>query len=151
MLYSEIVAVCSEIHTKHTNTLYGQNVSLFNVKPGGKHSDHCTLKRLSKWQMLMFQQSCSVPPFKPDIQARLHVPQKFCPSCSQLQVYLQLLGLYHTLLNRSCICEKWVGQASIMQSATSSTSHFHRLISCNFACKDVELTSNTTLPMWLKC
>jgi len=26
MLYREIIAVCSEIHTKHINTLCGQNV-----------------------------------------------------------------------------------------------------------------------------
>jgi len=26
MLYSEIIAVCSEIHTKYINTLCGQNV-----------------------------------------------------------------------------------------------------------------------------
>jgi len=26
MLYSEIIAVCSQIHTKHTNSLCGQNV-----------------------------------------------------------------------------------------------------------------------------
>jgi len=32
MLYREIIAVCSEIHTKHINTLCGQNVELFNVK-----------------------------------------------------------------------------------------------------------------------
>jgi hypothetical protein len=32
MLYREIIAVCSEIHTKHINTLRGQNVELFNVK-----------------------------------------------------------------------------------------------------------------------
>ena len=31
MLYSEIIAVCSEIHTKHINTLCGQNVELLNV------------------------------------------------------------------------------------------------------------------------
>ena len=28
----EIIAVCSEIHTKHINTLCGQNVELLNVK-----------------------------------------------------------------------------------------------------------------------
>jgi hypothetical protein len=28
MLYREIIAVCSEIHTKHTNKLCGQNVEL---------------------------------------------------------------------------------------------------------------------------
>jgi len=32
MLYSEIIAVCSEIHTKHINTVCGQNVELLNVK-----------------------------------------------------------------------------------------------------------------------
>jgi len=32
MLYREIMAVCSEIHIKHINTLCGQNVELLNVK-----------------------------------------------------------------------------------------------------------------------
>ena len=40
MLYREIIAVCSQIHTKHINTLCGQNVGLLNVKPGGTYSDH---------------------------------------------------------------------------------------------------------------
>jgi len=32
MPYMEIIAVCSQIHTKHINTLCGQNVGLLNVK-----------------------------------------------------------------------------------------------------------------------
>ena len=32
MLYREIIAVCSQIQTKHINTLCGQNVELLNVK-----------------------------------------------------------------------------------------------------------------------
>jgi len=32
MLYRELIAVCSEIHTNHKNTLCGQNVELLNVK-----------------------------------------------------------------------------------------------------------------------
>jgi hypothetical protein len=32
MLYREIIAVCSEIQTKHTNTLFGKHVELLNVK-----------------------------------------------------------------------------------------------------------------------
>jgi len=32
MLYREIIAVFSEIHTKYTNTLRGQNVEFVNVK-----------------------------------------------------------------------------------------------------------------------
>ena len=32
MLYREIIAVCSEIHTKHINTRCGQNVELLSLK-----------------------------------------------------------------------------------------------------------------------
>jgi len=32
MLYREIIVVCSQIHTKHINTLCGQNVELLNVR-----------------------------------------------------------------------------------------------------------------------
>ena len=32
MLYREIIAVCSQIHTKHINKLCGQNVELLNFK-----------------------------------------------------------------------------------------------------------------------
>ena len=32
MLYREIIAVCSKIHTKHKNTLCKQNVELLYVK-----------------------------------------------------------------------------------------------------------------------
>jgi len=44
MLYSEIIAVCSQIHTKHINTLCGQNVELLNFQPDGTYSDHWFLK-----------------------------------------------------------------------------------------------------------
>jgi hypothetical protein len=44
MLYSEIIAVCSEIHTKDINTLCGQNVEFVNVKPGGIYSNHWALE-----------------------------------------------------------------------------------------------------------
>jgi hypothetical protein len=47
MLYREIIAVCSEIHTKHVNKLL--NVELLNVKPGGTYSDHWALKDYVKW------------------------------------------------------------------------------------------------------
>jgi len=32
MLHMEIIAVCSQIHTDHINTLCRQNVELLNVK-----------------------------------------------------------------------------------------------------------------------
>jgi hypothetical protein len=46
MLYTETIAVCSQIHTKHINILWGQNVELLNVKPDGTYSDHGALKGL---------------------------------------------------------------------------------------------------------
>jgi len=44
MLFREIIVVCSEIHKKHINILYGQKVELLNVKPGGTYSNHWALK-----------------------------------------------------------------------------------------------------------
>jgi hypothetical protein len=44
MLYREIIAVCSQIHTKHINTVYGQNVDSLNVKSGGTYSDHWAVR-----------------------------------------------------------------------------------------------------------
>ena len=39
MLYGEIIAVCSQIHTKYINKFCGQNIELLNVKTGGAYSD----------------------------------------------------------------------------------------------------------------
>jgi hypothetical protein len=44
MLDGEIIAVSSEIHRKHENTLGGKNVEFFNVKLSGKYSNHYALK-----------------------------------------------------------------------------------------------------------
>ena len=44
MLYRETITVCSEIHTKHINTVCGLNVEFRNVKPGGTNSDHWALE-----------------------------------------------------------------------------------------------------------
>jgi hypothetical protein len=46
MVYREIIAVCSEIHTKRINTLCGQNVEILNVKLCGTYSDHWALNSL---------------------------------------------------------------------------------------------------------
>ena len=51
MLYREIIAVCSEIHTKHIHALCGLNGELLSVKlaehivtTGGTYSDHWALE-----------------------------------------------------------------------------------------------------------
>jgi len=43
MLYKDMIDVCFEIHTKHTNTPCGQNKELVNVKPCGTYSGHWAL------------------------------------------------------------------------------------------------------------
>ena len=50
MLYREIIAVCSELPTKHTNTLCGPNVKSVKVKLGGAYSDH--------WDLNVFKPLC---------------------------------------------------------------------------------------------
>ena len=41
-MYREIIALCSDTHGKHINTLCGQNVEFVNVKPGR----NCLLKQV---------------------------------------------------------------------------------------------------------
>jgi len=47
MLYRVIIAVCSQIHTKHINTLCGQNVELLNVNPSSTYSINWAVYGLS--------------------------------------------------------------------------------------------------------
>ena len=48
MLYREIIAVCSQIHIKHINTLCGQKVELLNVEICSTYSDHCLWRIIYK-------------------------------------------------------------------------------------------------------
>jgi len=40
MLYTEIIAVCTEIHAEHTNAFCGHNLEFFNVKLSGTQNNH---------------------------------------------------------------------------------------------------------------
>ena len=44
MLYRGIIAVCSQIHTKHIRKMCGQNVQFVNVKLSGVYSNHWALE-----------------------------------------------------------------------------------------------------------
>jgi hypothetical protein len=69
MLCREIIAVCSEIHTKHINTLCGQNVEFVHVKPGDLYID-----------------IQSVPRGK-------HIPSPLLKT-SQLMLYREIIAVY---------------------------------------------------------
>jgi len=61
MLYREIIAVCSEIHTQHTNKLYRQNLEFLNVT----HSGRARLKRDGTRAQTIFGLSAKrISPFK---------------------------------------------------------------------------------------
>jgi len=44
MLYREIIAACSEIHSKYVNAICGQNVEFVGVEPAGTQNDHWALE-----------------------------------------------------------------------------------------------------------
>ena len=70
MLYREKIAVCSEIHTKHINTVCGQNAELLYVKlavhtrivaTGGTYSDHWGFRRKRKLTAHSVSLTCPFP------------------------------------------------------------------------------------------
>jgi len=54
MLYRDIIAVCSEIHTQHINTLCGLNAEFFNFKSDNTYSDY--------WAFKSYKHSIVFPP-----------------------------------------------------------------------------------------
>ena len=68
MLYREIIAVCSQIHTKHINTLCGQNVECVTVK---HNSTFVGFKRLMDFVFRAFQKCAdSLPHVSPSATTR---------------------------------------------------------------------------------
>ena len=59
MLYREIIAVCSQIHTKHTNTLCGQNVELYIKTQSVPRSKH-TVSVIKTSQLMPYREIIAV-------------------------------------------------------------------------------------------
>jgi len=59
MLYREIIAVYSGIHTKHIINFRGQKAEILNVEPGGTYmsSNNWVLKSLSSFCIVLRQRS----------------------------------------------------------------------------------------------
>ena len=79
MLYREIMAVCSEIHTKHINTLCGQNVELLNVKLA-VHIVTTVLWRVSYFANIMFPTRTNLPTSPYNLTIYSPQPAVFQPS-----------------------------------------------------------------------
>ena len=59
MLYREIIAVCSQIHTKHINTLCGQNVELYIKIQSVPRSKH-TVSVIKTSQLMLYREIIAV-------------------------------------------------------------------------------------------
>jgi hypothetical protein len=59
MLFTEIIALSSENHTKPINTLYGQNAELWTVKAGGTYTYHLALGWREEIKKPSFLSVCS--------------------------------------------------------------------------------------------
>ena len=59
MLYREIIAVCSQIYTKHINTLCGQNVELYIKTQSVPRSKH-TVSVIKTSQLMLYREIIAV-------------------------------------------------------------------------------------------
>jgi len=60
MLCREIIAVCSQIHTKHINTLYGQNVELYIKTQSVLRSKHTPSRLIKTSQLMLYREIIAV-------------------------------------------------------------------------------------------
>jgi hypothetical protein len=58
MLYREIIAVCSEIHTKHINTLCGQNVEFLKTQSVARSKHSVSVIKTS--QLMLYREIIAV-------------------------------------------------------------------------------------------
>ena len=100
MLYREIIAVCSQIHTKHINTLCGQNVELLNVKlavrivtTGDTSSDHWALQSQCHAEFQLSEQLQSHAMVAPVTQGAAHILLQRCTECTLLREVMRWLRL----------------------------------------------------------
>jgi hypothetical protein len=59
MLYREIIAVCSQIHTKHINKVCGQNVELYIKTQSVPHSKH-SVPVIKTSQLMLYREIIAV-------------------------------------------------------------------------------------------
>jgi len=60
MLYREIIAVCSQTHTKHINTMCGQNVELYIKIQSVPRSQHTPSWVIKTSQLMLYREIIAV-------------------------------------------------------------------------------------------
>ena len=60
MLYREIIAVCSQVHTKHINKLCGQNVELYIKIQSVPRSKHTPFSVTETNQVMLYREIIAV-------------------------------------------------------------------------------------------
>ena len=138
MLYREIIAVCSEIHTKHINKLCGQNVELLNVIPVGVCAVSPALNRFTavcyiihsyKITWPFYFSSCLIPSFSrlPTISTQfssvIFSSKQFCLSTSSDRNTGRDLSP-----PRSADCELLPSLFSVHQSLLLTSHRFLRIL-----------------------
>jgi hypothetical protein len=93
-MYREIIAVCSEIHTKHINTLCGQNVEFLNVEMV-VHIVTTELQRITK--LTFYTPYMALPSFIYDKSRILHKGMIFPLFVGTLSLGGRVLVLYPPL------------------------------------------------------
>ena len=78
MLYREIIAVCSQIHTKHTNTVCGQNVELYMKTQSVPRSKH-SVSVIKTSQLMLYREIIAVC-------SQIHI-NTVCERCWMLSKY----------------------------------------------------------------
>ena len=79
MLYRETIDVCSQIHTKHINTLCGQNVELYIKTQSVPRSKH-TVSVIKTSQLMLYREIIAV---YSQIHIHIHTHTYICTLCGQ--------------------------------------------------------------------
>ena len=127
MLYREIIAVCSQIHTKHINTLCGQNVELLNVKLA-VHIVTTGLQRVKATGLGVFEgaerRQSAIEDYGNSFIPSRSQQERLCPrherdTCSYL--YMRMCSSRFTVMK--CVPSASKHQISLRQRQTSLANH----------------------------
>jgi hypothetical protein len=102
MLYREIIAVCSEIHTKHINTQCGQKVALLNVP-----SDSANISAVNYTGTII--QAQFLQPLKRicgPVNKEVCLPERMTLEPYNITITKQVTAQSAASLNTGTLCEK---------------------------------------------